>query len=74
MSSEGSTVASDDEWETASGESTEEEPPVDIIGHVPRSGSTASDEGTENVDREALQEANNRINEIMSNTNPGKVL
>ena len=72
MSSEGSTVASDDEWETASGESTEEEPPADIMGHVPRSGSTASDEGTENVDREALQEAKNRINEVMSNTNPGK--
>jgi len=44
------------------------------MDHVPRSGSIASDEGTENVDREALQEANNRINEIMSNTNPGKVL
>ena len=74
MSTDGSTVASDDEWETASGESTEEEPPADIMDHVPRSGSIASDEGTENVDREAIQEANNRINEIMSNTNPGKVL
>lgn len=74
MSTDGSTVASDDEWETASGESTEEEPPADIMDHLPRSGSTASDEGAENVDREALQEANNRVNEIMSNTNPGKVL
>jgi len=44
------------------------------MDHLPRSGSTASDEGAENVDREALQEANNRVNEIMSNTNPGKVL
>lgn len=71
LSDDGSTMASDDEWETASGESTEEESPADIMDHVLRSSSSASDERTENVDREVLQEANNRINEIMSNTNPG---
>ena len=73
LSTDGSTVASDDEWETASGESTEEESPLDIMDHVPRGGSSAGDERTENVDREVLHEANNKINEIMSNTNPGMV-
>ena len=66
-------MASDDEWETASGESTEDESPGDIMDHVPRGGSSAGDDRTENVDREVLKEANNRINEIMSNTNPGTV-
>lgn len=64
-------MASDDEWETTSGESTEEDGPIDIMDHVPRHGSSAGEE--ENVDREVLQEANNRINEIVSNTNPGKI-
>lgn len=68
LSSDGSTVASDDGWETTSGESTEDEGPIDIMDHVPRHGSSAGEE--ENVDREVLQEANNRINEIMSSTNP----
>ena len=68
-------MASDDDgWETASGESTEEEAPGDIMDNATRGGSSAGDEGAENVDREVLQEANNRINEIMSNTNPGNVL
>ena len=32
-----------------------------------------TDEGAENVDREALQEARNRMNEILSNSNPRKL-
>ena len=37
-------------------------------------GEHATDDGAENVDREELQETRNKINEAISNTNPGKVL
>ena len=73
MSTDGSTVGSDDEWETASGESTDEEAPVDIMD-LAAEGGHATDDGAENVDREELQETRNKINEAISNTNPGKVL
>ena len=36
---------------------------ADQAGHT-------TDEGAENVDREALQEARNRMNEILSHSNP----
>ena len=77
MSTDGSTLGSEDEWETASGESTDDdEVPLDILCmDLPLAsdgGQTTGDEGAENVDREAIQEARNRINEIISNTNPGK--
>ena len=66
-------MGSDDEWETASGESTDEEGPVDIMDLATEAGGHATDEGAENVDREELQETRNKINEAISNTNPGKV-
>ena len=37
-----------------------------------QAGHTA-DEGAENVDREALHDARNRMNEILSNSNPRKL-
>ena len=39
---------------------------ADQAGHT-------TDEGAENVDREALHEARNRMNEILSNSNPRKL-
>ena len=78
LSTDGSTVGSDDEWETASGESTGEDLPADIMylaaaGNISPDAGHTTDEGAENVDREAVQEARNRMNEILSNTNPGNV-
>ena len=40
---------------------------ADQAGHT-------TDEGAENVDREDLHEARNRMNEILSNSNPRKFL
>ena len=39
---------------------------ADQAGHT-------TDEGAENVDREALHDARNRMNEILSNSNPRKL-
>jgi len=39
---------------------------ADQAGHT-------TDEGAENVDREALHETRNRMNEILSNANPRKL-
>ena len=73
-------MGSDDEWETASGESTDEELPADIMDLAAAAaagdadaGHATGDDGAENVDREAVQEAKNRINDIVSNANPGNV-
>ena len=80
LSTDNSTVGSDDEWETASGESTDEELPADIMDLAAAAAAAAGetdaghatgDDGAENVDREAVQEAKNRINDIVSNANPG---
>ena len=69
-SSNGSAVGSDDEWETASGESSDEELSMEIIENSSaRAENTTSDDAAENVDREALQQrAHNRIHEISSNS------
>lgn len=61
----------DDEWEIMSGESIEEDGFIDIMDYVFRYGFLVGEE--ENVDREVLQEVNNRINEIVLNINFGKV-
>lgn len=85
LSTDGSTVESEDEWETASGESEDDEDlAIDIMdlaaaaagggGDITadQAGHT-TDEGGENVDREALHDARNRMNEILSNSNPRKL-
>ena len=85
LSTDGSTIESEDEWETASGESEDDEDlAVDIMdlaaaaagegGDITadQAGHT-TDEGAESVDREALHEARNKMNEILSNSNPRKV-
>ena len=85
LSTDGSTVESEDEWETASGESEDDEDlAIDImdlaaaaageVGDITadQAGHT-TDEGAENVDREALHDARNRMNEILSNSNPRKL-
>ncbi|XP_068716631.1 (E3-independent) E2 ubiquitin-conjugating enzyme-like [Montipora capricornis] len=69
-STDGSTVGSEDEWETESGDSIDEEALVDIMDLAAADGDHSTDDATENVDREALQEARNRVNEAISTAKP----
>ena len=65
-------MGSEDEWETESGDSIDEEALVDIMDLAAADGDHSTDDATENVDREALQEARNRVNEAISTAKPGK--
>lgn len=71
ISTDESTMGSEDEWETASGdESTDEELPVDIMDLAAADGSHSNDDGADDVDRDTLQEARNRVNEAISTNKP----
>lgn len=74
ISTDESTMGSEDEWETASGdESTDEELPVDIMDLAAADGSHSNDDGADDVDRDTLQEARNRVNEAISTNKPGNI-
>lgn len=74
ISTDESTMGSEDEWETASGdESTDEELPVDIMDLAAADGNHSNDDGADDVDRDTLQEARNRVNEAISTNKPGNI-
>ena len=72
-----STLGSDDDWETASDVESEDSAGNGVIDHMiigcssPDADNTG-DEGAE--DGEVPSHVNNRINELLSNKNPGRML
>ena len=74
LSTDESTMGSEDEWETASGdESTDEELPVDIMDLAAADGNHSTDDEVDEVDRDTLQKARNRVNEAISTNKPGNI-